>query len=720
MDGLSIATACFAFIEIADKAFRTISDFVKDCRDARNDLESVNQELATLKRTLSLLKDLVAEGGESDLTSNTKRDIREIIRNSLAVTETLKDELRGQEGKLLAVNWATKGKKKVATYKVILETNRRAISLAVETITLATAKNIKRDTTEILDDTTHMKGDLSEIMSRIQILEALITGQEADDPHSFMLRRPTSPGPPQTATPPWSSLYSASDDASDAEGSDPEHMEDTLDEVSELTAGTKKPETIPPGSETFQSTLPVRILSASSGKAEALVAQPESPNEASTPRMISELINSESIDEKVETGAQTESSRTQPLAFQLRQSQFLPWRLQISEDAYPTGLSFGGEKLLWKQPGSNADDIYDIQSKCTSEAMNLKRVDKLRHTIYKKEMRVLSTDASLLLFKTSKSCWKVYDRLTEKTIKQEFPNSVSTWSQQILPISKDCSLVLIGHYRKGYTINRIRRTLSTTGKKGLVWNYEVLPSSREPAPHHVRISRDGQNIIGVLGDTRQLRICIWKPTSDWFTEEAVASFQDITKPVIVNLQQEDLKHQERVIGLTSTKSTISVVKGINSTRIKHHAGLRNIGFRVTTFNLNSGDITSSHCLSASDIHGDDSKESFFTDAKMSSDGEYLRTRIAKIPNFGKRRTAWTGMETLIIRIEGLEMVHRFREVWNADFTQPLTVSVFAPNFDVLARLSWKQKREDQAPRVWLEVYEPRKVLEDEGMASEPS
>lgn len=136
MDGLSIATACFAFIEIADKAFRTISDFVKDCKDARNDLESVNQELATLKRTLSLLKDLVAEGGESDLTSNTKRDIQEIIKNSLAVTETLKDELRGQEGKLLAINWATKGKKKVATYRVILETNRRALSLAVETITL--------------------------------------------------------------------------------------------------------------------------------------------------------------------------------------------------------------------------------------------------------------------------------------------------------------------------------------------------------------------------------------------------------------------------------------------------------------------------------------------------------------------------------------------------------------------------------------------------------
>ncbi|KAJ4118764.1 hypothetical protein NW768_010825 [Fusarium equiseti] len=737
MDGLSIATACFAFIEIADKAFKTISDFVKDCKDARNDLESVSQELVILKRTLNLLKGLVAQGGDSDLTSNTKKDIREIIRNSLGVTETLEDELRGQEGKYLAINWATKGKKKVATYRVILETNRRAISLAVETITLATAKNIKRDTTEILDDTTHMKGDLSRIISRIQNLEALVTRQEEGDPHAFMLKRylnelssvadsvcdpssrPASPEPNQSSASPRSiSSSSASDDTSDAEGSDPEHMESTLDRVSELVAETKKPERVSLESETSQTSLPARMLLTSDDKAEALDCQSESSNTASTPPMAPELKNPDSSVEDVETTARSVSSKTQRVAFQLRQSQFLPWRLQILEDAYPTALSFGGERLLWKQSGSNPDDIYDIQSKCTSEAMTLKRVDKLRHTIYKKEMRVLSTDASLILFKTSKSCWKVYDRLTGKTIKQDFPNSLSTWTQQILPISKDCSLVLMGHYRKGFTINRIRRTLSTTGRKDLVWNYAVLPSSRESAPHHVRISRDGENIIGVLGDTQQLCICIWKPTSDWFTEDAVASFQDIRNPLILNLQQEDLNHHERVIGLTSTKGTLSVVKGISSTRNKHHAGFRNIGFRVTSFGLVSGAIILSNCFSASDIHGGDSKESFFTDAKMSIDGEFLRTRIAKIPEVGKRRTAWTGMETLVVRIHGLEIVHRFKEVWNADFTEPLTLSVFAPNFDVLARFSWKKKREDQSPRMWLEVYELEKVPGDKETACE--
>ena len=136
MDGLSIATAYFAFIEIADKTFKVVSEFVRDCKDAKTDLEAVNRELLALKRTLNLLKDLVSESDESDLTNNTKRDIRDIIQNSLGIAATLDDELRGQQGSLLAVNWAARGKRKVATYRVILETNRRALSLAVETITL--------------------------------------------------------------------------------------------------------------------------------------------------------------------------------------------------------------------------------------------------------------------------------------------------------------------------------------------------------------------------------------------------------------------------------------------------------------------------------------------------------------------------------------------------------------------------------------------------------
>lgn len=140
MDGLSVAASCIAVIQAADQTYKIISQFVRDCKDAKNDLAVVSQELFTLTRTLTQLKDLVPDGcnfADNDLTNNTKRDIHEIVSSCLAVASEIDDILSGHEGKLAALSWATRGKRKVATSKVLLETNRRALSLAVDTITLS-------------------------------------------------------------------------------------------------------------------------------------------------------------------------------------------------------------------------------------------------------------------------------------------------------------------------------------------------------------------------------------------------------------------------------------------------------------------------------------------------------------------------------------------------------------------------------------------------------
>lgn len=94
----------------------------------------------SLTRTLTQVKDLVPDCcnfADSDLTNNTQRDIHEIVSSCFAVASDIYDILSGHEGKLVALSWATRGKRKVATSKVLLETNRRAPSLAVDTITLS-------------------------------------------------------------------------------------------------------------------------------------------------------------------------------------------------------------------------------------------------------------------------------------------------------------------------------------------------------------------------------------------------------------------------------------------------------------------------------------------------------------------------------------------------------------------------------------------------------
>ncbi|KAF4958878.1 hypothetical protein FGADI_2080 [Fusarium gaditjirri] len=192
MDGLSVAASCIAVIQAADQTYRIISQFVRDCSDARSDLTAVSQELSTLTRTLAQLKDLVPDDSDSagsDLTNNTKRDIRDIVASCLVVAGEIKDVLSGHEGRLAALSWATRGKRKVLTSKVLLQTNRRALSLAVDTITLATAQNIRQDTTNILDDTTHIRGDIHELMARIRNLEVMVADKDPNDPRTYVLMR---------------------------------------------------------------------------------------------------------------------------------------------------------------------------------------------------------------------------------------------------------------------------------------------------------------------------------------------------------------------------------------------------------------------------------------------------------------------------------------------------------------------------------------------------
>lgn len=139
MDGLSVAASCIAVIQAADQTYKIISQFVRDCKEAKSDLGAVSQELSTLTKILTQLKDIVPDGGgfaDSELTNNTKRDIRDIISSCSVVAREIEDVLSGHEGRLAALSWATRGKRKVATSKVLLETNRRALSLAVDTITM--------------------------------------------------------------------------------------------------------------------------------------------------------------------------------------------------------------------------------------------------------------------------------------------------------------------------------------------------------------------------------------------------------------------------------------------------------------------------------------------------------------------------------------------------------------------------------------------------------
>ncbi|RSM00476.1 hypothetical protein CDV31_011801 [Fusarium ambrosium] len=196
---MEIAAASIAFAQAADKTIGTIRGFIVDCRDARSDLSAVNRELSELKLTLNILEDLLPDGRQTKdpLPSSIRDDIRSIIKNCLDVAKEIDDVLLGNRGRFEAVSWAAKGKQKVNSLRAVLEAHRRALNLAVDTITLAMTKSIKNDTEDILEgtadikqDTTHIQEDTTKILEEIARLEALIRrNNPTESSKMFLLNR---------------------------------------------------------------------------------------------------------------------------------------------------------------------------------------------------------------------------------------------------------------------------------------------------------------------------------------------------------------------------------------------------------------------------------------------------------------------------------------------------------------------------------------------------
>ncbi|EEU37896.1 uncharacterized protein NECHADRAFT_88188 [Fusarium vanettenii 77-13-4] len=174
---MEIAASCIAFAQVADKTIRTIRGFIIDCRDARTDLSAVNREL---------LK-----------TCSIRDDIRDIIKNCLDAAKDIDDVLVEHRGRFAAVSWAATGKQKVNSLKAVLEAHRRALNLAVDTVTLAMTKSIKNDTEDILEDTADIKADTADIkedatkiLQEIARLETLIRRNiPAQSSKMFLLNR---------------------------------------------------------------------------------------------------------------------------------------------------------------------------------------------------------------------------------------------------------------------------------------------------------------------------------------------------------------------------------------------------------------------------------------------------------------------------------------------------------------------------------------------------
>ncbi|KAM0226797.1 hypothetical protein ACHAPO_012063 [Fusarium lateritium] len=179
MDPLSITTACIGLIGAVATTTLSVTNFTRECREARSDLTSINGELSQLQLILELLRDDTTASDDRILPESLQEQILSIIDNCSAVVSKINLVLDKHSGKVGALKWATFGKNEVIGLRISLEAHRASLNLALELVSVSLSKAIKNDTKAIRTDVHDIKQDtsqISQIMDELTRLRAIVAG----------------------------------------------------------------------------------------------------------------------------------------------------------------------------------------------------------------------------------------------------------------------------------------------------------------------------------------------------------------------------------------------------------------------------------------------------------------------------------------------------------------------------------------------------------------
>ncbi|KAF5723016.1 hypothetical protein FMUND_2373 [Fusarium mundagurra] len=673
MDGLSVAASCIAVIQAADQTYKIISHFVRDCKDAKSDLAAISQELSTLTRTLTQLKDLVPDGSDfadSDLTNNTKRDIREIVSSCLVVASDIEDVLSGYEGKLAALSWATRGKRKVATAKVLLETNRRALSLVVDTITLATAQNIKHDTANILDDTTHMRGDIHDLVERIRNLEAMVADKDPDDPRKYVLMRYLN-------------------DLSSVAGS-----------VCDMSSRPATPESTPRENVVEDMASPHESQSTSlcpkdtnNDRTQTAASIPLIPDRISGARTDRSFPNEFAGSSRNNQRAPSPIKAASKLSY-VRTSyrQLVPPKLSpLSRHFRGCTLSPDGTKLLWRDIrymllDIDSGEVTHIDPKPPQS--NLTGFPSVTHFVIETlRVEILTTDASILLASVKTIAgqfWMIGDRSTgEWTRHMGCPDPFTPCC--ILSLSQHCALFVQEARGDGASVVKVIKTTGPEGKPKLVYKRGFLPRSSEVEKALFTFSRVDQTITAIQHVERSAILYTWNLHEDWFTDADLT--RQVQEPRRLLLPEYDSSDEIAVVGIVPGSSMrVLALRHLGNSRPEH--------FTIT------GQDVSSHKSEPGKPYSPAPGGSSYIYSRVYSMGQVIISEDRKLIQTKSPVTS-----RVFIRetdsMHAIQLIAKELDEWN----------IFSPNFDHWVQIAKDTRSGEKRPRIHLDKFELRRPEE---------
>jgi hypothetical protein len=183
MDPLSITASSIAVIQLITKTSTSISSFIRNVRESRSDLDTIDNELQSIRRTIELLHEDLTVGADGETSGSLPDQLEEqiagILQSCITTVKDINETLERYRHRIASsvgsqIRWALNGRTDIQKSRMVLESQRRALQIAVDVLTWTIARDIKKDTTLILEDTSHLKKDTARILEEIATLQNLL------------------------------------------------------------------------------------------------------------------------------------------------------------------------------------------------------------------------------------------------------------------------------------------------------------------------------------------------------------------------------------------------------------------------------------------------------------------------------------------------------------------------------------------------------------------
>ena len=138
MDPLSITAACIALGGAITNTSTAVFGFVRNVREARDDLEAVQTELSSIKTLLGLLADDVSDLTDESFPPTLQKQVADIIGNCTDVIADIDATLKRHNGSRVsqAARWIASGKDNIAKLRSSLVAHKSALVIALDMVAL--------------------------------------------------------------------------------------------------------------------------------------------------------------------------------------------------------------------------------------------------------------------------------------------------------------------------------------------------------------------------------------------------------------------------------------------------------------------------------------------------------------------------------------------------------------------------------------------------------